>query len=85
VEEELYSGVPARTVALERVGNTFRQRNCGERRSIEDGLQRLGVSNLNIVFVHDISSDSKLLPTPSTRHAMLFLTSERIMQDDEGI
>ena len=36
----------------------------GVRRSVEDSLQRLGVSNLDIVFVHDLSSDNKLLPTP---------------------
>ena len=36
----------------------------GVRRSVEDSLQRLGLSNLDIVFVHDISSDNKLLPTP---------------------
>jgi D-threo-aldose 1-dehydrogenase len=36
----------------------------GVRRSIEDSLQRLGVSDLDIVFVHDISPDNKLLPTP---------------------
>jgi len=36
----------------------------GVRRSVEDSLQRLGVSNLDIVFVHDISSDNRLLPTP---------------------
>ena len=36
----------------------------GVRRSVEDSLQRLGVSHLDIVFVHDISSDNKLLPTP---------------------
>ena len=35
----------------------------GVRRSIEDGLQRMGVSRLDIAFVHDISSDNKLLPT----------------------
>jgi D-threo-aldose 1-dehydrogenase len=35
----------------------------GVRRSIEDSLQRLGVSRLDIAFVHDISSDNKLLPT----------------------
>jgi D-threo-aldose 1-dehydrogenase len=34
------------------------------RRSIEDSLQRMGVSRLDIAFVHDISSDNKLLPTP---------------------
>src|ERR1700723_2486846 len=35
----------------------------GIRRSIEDSLQRLGIDSLDIVFVHDISSDNKLLPT----------------------
>jgi hypothetical protein len=33
------------------------------RRSVEDSLQRLGIDSLDIVFVHDISSDNKLLPT----------------------
>src|SRR3981081_1004017 len=33
-------------------------------RSIEDSLQRMGVSRLDIAFVHDISPDNKLLPTP---------------------
>ena len=33
------------------------------RRSIEDSLQRLGIDSLDIVFVHDISPDNKLLPT----------------------
>jgi D-threo-aldose 1-dehydrogenase len=36
----------------------------GACRSIEDSLQRMGVSRLDIAFVHDISSDDKLLPTP---------------------
>jgi D-threo-aldose 1-dehydrogenase len=36
----------------------------GVRRSIEDSLQRLGLDSLDMVFVHDISSDNKLLPTP---------------------
>ena len=36
----------------------------GVRRSVEDSLQRLGVSHLDIVFVHDISPDDALLPTP---------------------
>src|SRR6266853_2760249 len=35
----------------------------GVRRSIEDSLQGLGIDSLDIVFVHDISSDNKLLPT----------------------
>ena len=36
----------------------------GVRRSIEDSLQRLGIDSIDIAFVHDISSDNKLLPTP---------------------
>jgi D-threo-aldose 1-dehydrogenase len=35
----------------------------GVRRSIEDSLQRLGIDSLDIVFVHDISADNKLLPS----------------------
>jgi D-threo-aldose 1-dehydrogenase len=35
----------------------------GVRRSIEDSLQRLGIDSLDIVFVHDLSPDNKLLPT----------------------
>ncbi len=36
---------------------------AGVRRSIEDSLQRLGIDSLDMVFVHDISSDNKYLPT----------------------
>jgi len=36
---------------------------AGVRRSIEDSLQRLGIDSLDIAFVHDISSDNKLLST----------------------
>ena len=36
----------------------------GVRRSIEDSLQRLGIDRIDVVFVHDISSDNLLLPTP---------------------
>lgn len=36
----------------------------GVRRSIEDSLQRLGIDRIDMVFVHDISSDNKLLPKP---------------------
>ena len=35
----------------------------GIRRSIEDSLQRLGIDSVDIVFVHDLSPDNKLLPT----------------------
>ncbi len=35
----------------------------GVRRSVEDSLQRLGIDSLDIVFVHDLSSDNQLLPT----------------------
>jgi len=41
----------------------FDYTSSGIRRSIEDSLQRLGIDSLDIVFVHDISSDNKLLPT----------------------
>src|SRR3979411_2051945 len=41
----------------------FDYTSSGVRRSIEDSLQRLGIDTLDIVFVHDISSDNKLLPT----------------------
>src|SRR6201982_1032014 len=36
----------------------------GIRRSIEDSLQRLGIDSLDIAFVHDLSPDNELLPTP---------------------
>ncbi len=36
----------------------------GVKRSIEDSLQRLGIDRIDVVFVHDISSDNKLLPRP---------------------
>src|SRR5262249_42538855 len=36
----------------------------GAKRSIEDSLQRLGIDHIDVVFVHDISSDNKLLPRP---------------------
>jgi len=36
----------------------------GVRRSIEDSLQRLGIDRIDVAFVHDISSDNLLLPTP---------------------
>jgi D-threo-aldose 1-dehydrogenase len=36
----------------------------GVKRSIEDSLQRLGLDALDIVFVHDLSPDNTLLPSP---------------------
>jgi D-threo-aldose 1-dehydrogenase len=36
----------------------------GVRRSLEDSLQRLGIDHIDVVFVHDISSDNVLLPRP---------------------
>ena len=36
----------------------------GVRRSIEDSLQRLGIDRLDVVFVHDLSPDNVLLPSP---------------------
>ena len=34
------------------------------RRSLEDSLQRLGIDHIDVVFVHDLSSDNVLLPRP---------------------
>jgi D-threo-aldose 1-dehydrogenase len=36
----------------------------GVRRSVEDSLQRLGIDCIDVLFVHDISSDNVLLPKP---------------------
>ena len=36
----------------------------GVKRSLEDSLQRLGIDHIDVVFVHDISSDNVLLPRP---------------------
>jgi len=36
----------------------------GVKRSIEDSLQRLGIDALDVVFVHDLSPDNLILPTP---------------------
>jgi D-threo-aldose 1-dehydrogenase len=43
---------------------TFDYTAEGVRRSIEDSLQRMGIDRIDIVFVHDISPDNALLPTP---------------------
>ena len=37
---------------------------AGARRSVEDSLNRLGVSRIDIVYIHDISPDNKDLPRP---------------------
>ena len=34
----------------------------GVRRSVEDSLQRLGIDSIDIIYVHDLSPDNKLLP-----------------------
>src|SRR6202040_3590291 len=41
----------------------FDYKAAATRRSVEDSLQRLGIDSLDVVFVHDISPDNKLLPT----------------------
>jgi D-threo-aldose 1-dehydrogenase len=38
----------------------------GVKRSIEDSLQRLGIDRIDVVFVHDLSPDNRLLPRPWT-------------------
>lgn len=35
---------------------------AGARRSVEDSLQRLGISSIDIVFIHDLSPDNAELP-----------------------
>lgn len=42
----------------------FDYTGAGIRRSVEDSLQRLGIDSLDIAFIHDLSPDNKLLPTP---------------------
>lgn len=41
---------------------------AGARRSVEDSLQRLGISNIDIVFIHDLSPDNTELPGSWTDH-----------------
>lgn len=41
---------------------------AGARRAVEDSLQRLGLSNLDIVFIHDLSPDNTELPGSWTDH-----------------
>jgi D-threo-aldose 1-dehydrogenase len=60
----------------------------GVRRSIEDSLQRLGVSKIDIVFIHDLSPDNEDMKDQWTEHfeiaakgAMPELTRMR----DEGV
>src|ERR1700730_8093649 len=60
----------------------------GIRRSIEDSLQRLGIDSLDIAFVHDISSDNKLLPTPWQEQFKIAMTGafpELTRMREEGI
>jgi D-threo-aldose 1-dehydrogenase len=45
----------------------------GVKRSIEDSLQRLGVDRIDVVFVHDLSPDNRLLPRPWTDEYALAL------------
>ena len=60
----------------------------GIRRSIEDSLQRLGIDSLDIDFVHDLSPDNKLLPTPWEEQFKIATTGafpELTRMRDEGI
>jgi D-threo-aldose 1-dehydrogenase len=57
----------------------------GVRRSIEDSLQRLGI---DIAFVHDLSPDNKLLPTPWEEQFKIAMTGafpELTRMREEGI
>ena len=58
------------------------------RRSIEDSLQRLGIDSLDIAFVHDLSPDNKLLPTPWEDQFKIAMTGafpELTRMREEGI
>jgi D-threo-aldose 1-dehydrogenase len=60
----------------------------GIRRSIEDSLQRLGIDSLDIAFVHDLSPDNKLLPTPWEEQFKIAMTGafpELTNMREEGI
>ena len=60
----------------------------GIRRSIEDSLQRLGIDGLDIAFVHDLSPDNKLLPTPWEEQFKIAMTGafpELTRMREEGI
>ena len=60
----------------------------GIRRSIEDSLQRLGIESLDIAFVHDLSPDNKLLPTPWEEQFKIAMTGafpELTRMREEGI
>ena len=60
----------------------------GIRRSIEDSLQRLGIDSLDIAFVHDLSPDNKLLPTPWEEQFKIAMTGafpELTGMREEGI
>jgi D-threo-aldose 1-dehydrogenase len=60
----------------------------GIRRSIEDSLQRLGIDSLDIAFVHDLSPDNKLLPTPWEEQFKIAMTGafpELTRTREEGI
>jgi D-threo-aldose 1-dehydrogenase len=41
---------------------------AGTRRSIEDSLQRLGISQIDVVFIHDLSSDNGDMGEQWTEH-----------------
>lgn len=61
---------------------------AGIRRSIEDSLQRLGVDSIDIAFVHDLSPDNTLLPTPWEDQFKIAATGafpELTRMRDEGI
>ena len=60
----------------------------GIRRSIEDSLQRLGIESLDIAFVHDLSPDNKLLPTPWEEQFKIAMTGafpELTRMREEGV
>ena len=60
----------------------------GTRRSIEDSLQRFGLSRIDIVFIHDLSSDNEDMKNDWTRYfeiAMKGAAKELTKMREEGL
>lgn len=61
---------------------------AGVRRSVEDSLQRLGVSQIDVVFIHDLSPDNEDMKEKWTEYfdvAVKGAMPELIRMRDEGI
>jgi D-threo-aldose 1-dehydrogenase len=60
----------------------------GARRSVEDSLQRMGLSSIDIVYIHDLSPDNAELPQPWTGSYEIARTGAMVELErmrDEGL